>query len=70
MENLERFRKCETYEEFALYQLGDLCCDLMHEMDRLRREVDVLRIYGNKDCTAMADEHLASVSDTQKTGEA
>ena len=25
---------------------------------KLEREIDVLRIYGNKDCTVMADEHL------------
>lgn len=26
---------------------------------RLEREIEVLRLYGNKDCTAMADEILA-----------
>lgn len=28
------------------------------EIERLREEVRVLRSYGNKDCTAMADEAL------------
>ena len=32
--------------------------EAMAEIERLRREVDVLRIYGDKDCTAMADEAL------------
>ena len=31
---------------------------LQEENQRLRREVEVLRQYGNKDCTAMADEVL------------
>lgn len=30
----------------------------MNELDRLRREVRYLRHYGNKDCTAMADEAM------------
>lgn len=32
---------------------------LRAECDALRREVEVLRRYGNKTCTAMADEELA-----------
>jgi hypothetical protein len=39
---------------------------IQHERDgsnerikRLEREVEMLRLYGNKDCTAMADEALA-----------
>jgi hypothetical protein len=28
------------------------------EIERLRDEVRVLRLYGNKDCTAMADEAM------------
>jgi ABC-type phosphate transport system auxiliary subunit len=31
---------------------------LHKEIERLREEVRVLRLYGNKDCTAMADEAL------------
>ena len=28
------------------------------EIERLKREVGLLRLYGNKECTAMADEAL------------
>lgn len=31
---------------------------LHEENERLREEVRVLRLYGNKDCTSMADEAL------------
>lgn len=31
---------------------------LERENKRLKREIEVLRLYGNKDCTAMADEVL------------
>ena len=31
---------------------------LRRENERLREEVRVLRLYGNKDCTAMADEAM------------
>jgi len=31
---------------------------LQEENKRLKREIEVLRLYGNKDCTAMADEVL------------
>ena len=34
---------------------------LHDEIERLREEVRVLRLYGNKDCTAMADEALQEV---------
>jgi len=33
------------------------------EVERLQREVDALRLYGNKDCTAMADEALKEQRD-------
>lgn len=32
---------------------------LKQENQRLEREIEILRQYGNKDCTAMADEVLA-----------
>jgi hypothetical protein len=32
--------------------------DLHAEVERLKREVETLRHYGNKDCTAMADAAL------------
>lgn len=33
--------------------------DAAEEIERLRAEIDVLRRYGNKDCTAMADAEIA-----------
>jgi len=30
--------------------------------NNLKREIDILRIYGNKDCTAMADEALEKIN--------
>lgn len=32
--------------------------NLKEENEKLKREIEVLRLYGNKDCTAMADEVL------------
>ena len=32
------------------------------EIDELKREIEYLRRYGNKDCTGMADEALAEVA--------
>lgn len=37
---------------------GLLCHEAANEIERLREEVQVLRLYGNKDCTAMADEAM------------
>lgn len=34
--------------------------ELEEENERLRREVAMLRLYGNRDCTVMADEALAN----------
>lgn len=34
---------------------------LLEKYDELKNEIEVLRNYGNKDCTAMADEHLKEV---------
>lgn len=31
------------------------------ERDALKQEVEILRLYGNKDCTAMADDRLAAI---------
>jgi outer membrane murein-binding lipoprotein Lpp len=38
--------------------------ELQAEIEKLREEVRVLRLYGNKDCTAMADAALAGKEDT------
>ena len=35
--------------------------DLERQLAEATREIDILRRYGNKDCTAMADEELASI---------
>ena len=37
------------------------------ERDRLEREVEILRLYGNKDCTRMADERLKELQSTNST---
>ena len=39
--------------------------NLGKRVDHLEREVEALRRYGNKDCTAMADEALAQQDDTE-----
>jgi len=45
-------------------------CDLMSaaasEIEHLRLEIEVLRDYGNKDCTAMADAALKQKRETGK----
>ena len=51
----------ESYNE-ELKQLTAL----REENTKLKREIDILRIYGNKDCTAMADEHLEGLNDESK----
>lgn len=34
--------------------------ELEKENTRLKREIEILRLYGNKDCTSMADEVLSN----------
>ncbi len=36
--------------------------EVSKQRDRLAKEVEILRLYGNKDCTAMADEALQSLN--------
>ena len=62
----EKEREAVALED-ALKKANLCCCDneeknreLKAENERLIREVEILRQYGNKDCTAMADEALAS----------
>lgn len=38
--------------------------ELNVEIKKLRREIEVLRFFGNDDCTALADETLASETGT------
>lgn len=40
-------------------QLREGAEEQKQRIKRLEREVEVLRLYGNKDCTAMADEALS-----------
>lgn len=39
---------------------------LKKHVSSLRREVEILRRYGNKDCTAMADEELSRLKNERK----
>ena len=39
---------------------------LERQLAEATREIDILRRYGNKDCTAMADEELASANQQEK----
>jgi hypothetical protein len=48
-----------------LYGPAALMREAAGEIERLRSEVDVLRRYGNKDCTAMAD---AAIETKRRTG--
>lgn len=43
--------------------------DCLPQMDILELEVEILREYGNKDCTAMADERLAELKDELNVSE-
>lgn len=52
----------------ALLAAADERDRLAAEVAALRREVEVLRDYGNKDCTAMADEALIAEDDTLTKG--
>jgi hypothetical protein len=44
--------------EKCLFQSQNANIDLVKRMNELEEEIEVLRLYGNKDCTAMADEEL------------
>lgn len=41
---------------------------LSNENNRLIREVEILRTYGNKDCTALADQILKEYEDDLNNG--
>jgi hypothetical protein len=67
----ERDKLREFLEDGGIDSAAVLACDVDQEWcdqleacraerDRLRREVNALRWYGNKDCTAQADEALAA----------
>ena len=52
-------RDPEASRDFELVCFSDLARDLERQLAESKSEIDVLRRYGNKDCTAMADEELA-----------
>lgn len=58
----------------ATYDLQDQVKALTAENSDLRREAEFLRMYGNKDCTAMADDAIeqakAQVSTRQQRSDA
>lgn len=55
---IERLREALTYDWDQLEACRESLREHMVEIKRLREEVRVLRLYGNKDCTAMADEAM------------
>ena len=55
----EQYRLVASGSSFAaLPNSADALLRQHAEIERLRDEVRVLRLYGNKDCTAMADEAM------------
>lgn len=57
--------KAEDYAAMAEHAaMAEMQRDALRaEVERLTREVHFLRLYGNKDCTAMADEAMARDAD-------
>lgn len=58
-EHFKDASKEEVIEE--MLSLMNVAAPAIKERDRLRQEVAVLRQFGNKDCTAMADEELENI---------
>lgn len=58
----DRWQKMEAYPDGEWVKAEDYDA-LRAEVERLTREVHFLRLYGNKDCTAMADEAMARDAD-------
>lgn len=54
-QSLDKLRELEQQD------VDDLCF-LTQKVRKLQREVNVLRNYGNKDCTAQADAKLAELA--------
>lgn len=50
----------ELYTELggAAYVSGRIVRALVRLIQRKDQEIELLRVYGNKDCTAMADEQI------------
>lgn len=47
-----------TLEANDIRKWGEMMREAADEIERLRTEIEVLRHYGNKGCTAMADDAL------------
>lgn len=58
--DLERVTEEKRQLQIAVNKATD---EIIPERDALKAEVETLRRYGNKDCTAMADEALKSLTD-------
>lgn len=53
-----------VYDSDIAYVRADIADTLRDKVRELEVEVETLRLYGNKDCTAMADEALLNRSNT------
>jgi len=51
--------KCQ-YHDLDVEKLEKENAALKEEVEKWKFEAEVLRLYGNKDCTALADERIAS----------
>lgn len=51
---------CKYYTQWRNGQYEKHTKDQAAEIERLKNEIETLRLYGNKDCTAMADAVIAS----------
>lgn len=63
----EKDREIAKHENDAKYRQGVMAAQaasieqLQVRVKELDREIDILRLYGNKDCTAMADEAIKKI---------
>lgn len=48
-------------ERFDVLYMDKQCAELKEQISKLKKEIEYLRRYGNKDCLAMADEALQRV---------
>ncbi len=65
---------CDECHNEAVEHLCFFCAekyDKLHgtysgKITKLRKEIEILRLYGNKDCTAYADEVLAEIDKSRQ----
>jgi len=55
----EEMRKQRDLLGYRLKKSLDSEIIALRNNEKLRREIEILRQYGNKDCTAMADEEIS-----------